>query len=242
MRQADAMQKVEQQARKSGRTVRESERTARESECAARRNEREARALRRFLRYAALLRAAGREQKDCTVPPRRAGVCGVLASLPFAAAAVLLYCFFSPRLLFLTGSLVWEPLVAAAALIAVVPLHEGVHALAWAAVHGTFSGIRLRVCGAPQCFCARASGRAAYAFAALAPFAVCGAALSAAGIATGCLAALAAGAFGCIAAGADLLTAFRALGAGRGALLLDHPARCGFYAFVPLRQKNGAEG
>ena len=188
--------------------------------------------LRRFAVHAALLRAGGRTQRDRTLSARRAGVGGTLAALPFAAAAAALYLLFAPCVRLVTGSLLAEPFFAAAALIALLPAHEGVHALAAAAVHGTFSGIRVRFFAPPQCCCARASRRAQYAFTALAPFVLLGCGLSAAGIAAGFVSLLVCGAFGCLIAGADLLVAVRALAAGRGALLLDHPVRCGFFAFL----------
>lgn len=200
---------------------------------AARRAARDARLNEEFARLCGEACAAGRVQKDCTLSAKRAGLFGTLCTLPFAAAAAVLYVFFAPRVLLATGSLFFEPLLLAAALLALVPLHEGVHALASAAVHRSFYGIRLRVLGTPQCVCLRFANRAQYAVAALAPFVLLGLAPAAAGIATGCLPALVCGAFGCIAAGADLLVAFLALRAGKGAVLLDHPARCGFAVFSP---------
>ena len=200
---------------------------------AARRAARDARLNEEFARLCGEACAAGRAQKDCTLSAKRAGLFGTLCALPFAAAAAVLYVFFAPRVLLATGSLFFEPLLLAAALLALVPLHEGVHALASAAVHRSFYGIRLRVLGTPQCVCLRFANRAQYAVAALAPFVLLGLAPAAAGIATGCLPALVCGAFGCIAAGADLLVAFLALRTGKGAVLLDHPARCGFAAFSP---------
>ena len=182
---------------------------------AARRAARDARLNEEFARLCGEACAAGRVQKDCTLSAKRAGLFGTLC------------------VLLATGSLFFEPLLLAAALLALVPLHEGVHALASAAVHRSFYGIRLRVLGTPQCVCLRFANRAQYAVAALAPFVLLGLAPAAAGIATGCLPALVCGAFGCIAAGADLLVAFLALRAGKGAVLLDHPARCGFAVFSP---------
>lgn len=148
---------------------------------AARRAARDARLNEEFARLCGEACAAGRVQKDCTLSAKRAGLFGTLCALPFAAAAAVLYVFFAPRVLLATGSLFFEPLLLAAALLALVPLHEGVHALASAAVHRSFYGIRLRVLGTPQCVCLRFANRAQYAVTALAPFVLLGLAPAAGG-------------------------------------------------------------
>lgn len=206
---------------------------------AARRAAREERLCAEFARLREELCVAGRRERDCTLSARAAGGFGTLAALPFAAAAVLLFCFFAPHLLFLTGNLFFELILLAAGLLCMVPLHECVHALASAAVHGSFAGLSVRVFGAPQCVCLRPATRAQYACGAVSPFVLLGLAPAAAGIAAGSLFALVCGAFGIFAAGADLLVFCRALGAGRGAVLVDHPARCGFFAFLPVGSGGG---
>lgn len=200
------------------------------------RNREKARAgrLEAFESACAELRAGGLEERDRTYSVSAAGRSALLAVLPLWAAAIVLFVFVSsvksPSLL----GVVWFFLAAFAG----IPLHEFLHAAVWAAANGTFSCVRLGMEGlTPYCACSRPMRRAKYLAGCLAPFFVLGVGLTAAGVASGMIWLFAAGLFHVFAAGGDLTVALRALCAGRGAILLDHPVLCGFYAYVP--RKNG---
>ena len=184
-----------------------------------------------FEERCARLREEGREQKDCTVGLTAANVWGILSALPFAAAAAVAFILRGGALIALTGSFFADLGLLALAVVASIPVHEGLHGLLWAAANRSFSGIRFGIAGfTPYCACEKPMGRAKYMLGSLAPFALLGAAPCAAAFFTRSLFALIFGIFGILCAGADIFVSVRAMAAGKG-VLLDHPERCGFYLF-----------
>ena len=194
-----------------------------------RRREREERLL-RFGAACEALRGQGYACLDRTLPPRRAGVLGVLVSLPFALAVFVGGLFVPEKIFWMTGNLFAEAALFIALLFASIPAHEGLHALGWAAVRGTFRGLRFGMAeGSPYCSCEEPLPRGKYLFGALLPLAVLGAGLSAAGLCLRAVSLFSLGAFNIVAAGGDILVSVRA--AASPGLLFDHPERCGFYRF-----------
>ncbi len=199
---------------------------------AAARAEKESARLRAFGAQCAALEGAGYAVRDKTLSVGRAGVLGFLASLPFAAAAVAV--FFLREHRFLLIGVFWaDGLLFSAALFLSVPLHEGLHALIWAAVKGSFCGLSFGVAGGcPYCACGVPLRRGKYLAGVLAPFVLLGAAFCAWGLIAGVFIPLALGVFNIVCAGGDILIAAKAVFC-RAKLLLDHPSRCGFFAFYP---------
>ena len=199
-------------------------------EVRARRERAEAERLARFEERCALLEAEGMRGQDRTFSQRASALLGFLCALPFAAGVAVAFFFRGGKSWLLTGNLFADLALYVAVFLASIPVHECLHALGWAAAKGSFAGLRICLAGgAPYCACAQPLGRWRYLAGTLAPFFVLGAGLSAAGIAAASLPLTLYGAFNLLNAGADVLVSLRAL-AARG-LLLDHPSRCGFYAF-----------
>lgn len=215
------------QNKETRRGARAQKRTAR-GEAAA---QKKARRYADFEAQCTALLAEGRTVRDRTFSIRRANGLGLLCGLA-AAAAVLIGAWFLPRHHFaVTGSVIADLLLFFAAVFVSVPVHEGLHALGWAAAGGTFRGLSFGMAGGtPYCACVRPMGRGRYLLGSLAPAAVLGAGLSAAGLCLMHVPLAGLGAVNFALAGADLLVAARALFC-RADLLLDHPERCGFYAF-----------
>lgn len=203
-----------------------SRKAAREERRARERAER----LSRFESECEALRAQGYALRDRTLPPRRAGALGILAAAPFALAVFVGGLFLPDKLFLLTGNLFADAALFVVLLFASIPAHEGLHALGWAAVCGTFRGIRFGMAeGSPYCACGRPLPRGRYLFGALLPLVLLGLGLSTAGLCLRAVPLFTLGAFNILCAGGDILVAARA--AASPGLLLDHPEQCGFYQF-----------
>lgn len=189
--------------------------------------------LSRFEERCALLRGRGYRQKNCTVTVLAANVWGTAVILPFAAAAVLLFIFFTPPRAMFPSFVAADFFLLAVLLAASIPVHECLHALCWAAANRSFAGIRfgvLRTSLTPYCSCEAPMGRAAYLCGTLAPFVLLGIGFSLAAVTVGYTVMLVLGVFNLFSAGGDALVAAKLLTEGRG-IFLDHPTQCGFYRF-----------
>ena len=134
------------------------------------------------------------------------------------------------KIFLMTGNIFADAALFILLLFASIPAHEGLHALGWAAVRGTFRGLRFGMAeGAPYCACEEPLPRGKYLFGALLPLLLLGLGLSAAGLCLRTMPLFTLGAFNIACAGGDILVSARAL-ASPG-VLLDHPERCGFYRF-----------
>lgn len=195
----------------------------------------------RFDAACAALCGQGYTQRDKTLPPRRAGTLGILTAAPFAIAAIVGGLFLPDLHFLLTGSLFADAALFLVLLLASIPAHEGLHALGWAAVSGTFRGLRFGLAdGSPYCACEKPLCRWKYLVGALLPLAVLGLGLSAAGLCLRTVPLFVLGAFNIACAGGDILVSARA--AASPGLLLDHPERCGFYQFCrPPESARGEE-
>ncbi len=185
-----------------------------------------------FEEQCAQLAARGFAAKDCTVGLRAANIYGILTALPFVGAGIAAFVL-APSSMRNMLSFSADFLLLAVLLILSVPVHECLHALAWAAARGSAAGIRFGFNArflTPYCACAYPMRRAQYFAGILAPFAVLGAGFCIAASLTGYWALCVLGAFNILSAGADLLVSFR-LAFARGKYFLDHAERCGFYAF-----------
>ena len=185
-----------------------------------------------FEEQCARLAAQGYTVKDRTVGLLAANVYGILTAIPFAAAGVLAFVF-SPLPARHMLSFPADLLLFAVLLLLSVPVHEGLHALFWAAARGSFAGIRFGFYAralTPYCACGFPMRRAQYLAGVLAPFLFLGAGVCVAACLTGYWALCALGVFGVVSAGADLFVSFRLLFA-KGRYFLDHPERCGFFSF-----------
>lgn len=194
--------------------------------------------LRRFSQSVEELREKGYEAKDATFGIVAANVYGLLAALPFAAAAIALFVLFAPSVRGIFPFLFGDLFLLAGLALASIPVHEGLHALAWGAVNRSFDGIRFGVMKevfTPYCACEVPMQRGKYVTGAAAPFVLLGIGFSAAGICTGYWVLLAAGVFNVFCAGADILVCFKAL-SHRAERLLDHPQKCGFFAFTKKKE------
>ena len=178
------------------------------------------------------LLAAGYAERDCSFSMKTANVWGLLAGLLLAALIVALY-YLCADFAFLSATVYPDFIVLAVLLIASVPLHELLHALGWGAATLSFKGIRFGIAGLlnPYCHCSRPMRRAQYLFGVLLPLLLLGVVFALVGILTGFFVFLAVALFNAIAAGADILVAFRA-SFTRCAFVLDHPERCGFLAYT----------
>ena len=193
-----------------------------------------------FARQSEQLCAQGFAACDKTLSVRSAQRLGFLCSVPFAAAAIVGFVFVPNKVFLLTGNFFADIALFFFLVAASIPVHEGLHALGWAAANGSFRGLRFGVAeGSPYCACTRPMRRWKYLAGLLAPFVLLGAGLSAAGLGARSLLLLAGGVFNIVCAGGDLLVAFRAFGS-RG-LLLDHPERCGFVLFCEPTEKGADE-
>lgn len=191
--------------------------------------------LSRFEAACAALRGQGYESADKTLPPRRAGALGILAAAPFALAVFVGGLFLPDKVFLMTGNIFADAALFILLLFASIPAHEGLHALGWAAVRGTFRGLRFGMAeGAPYCACEEPLPRGRYLFGALLPLLLLGLGLSIAGLCLRTVPLFTLGAFNIACAGGDILVSARAL-ASPG-LLLDHPERCGFYRFFKAQE------
>lgn len=186
--------------------------------------------LARFEASCKALNGQGYVCRDRTLPPRRAGALGILAAAPFALAVFIGGLFLPGKIFLMTGNFFADAALFVLLLFVSIPAHEGVHALGWAAVRGTFRGIRFGMAeGAPYCACEEPLPRGRYLFGVLLPLFLLGVGMSAAGLCLRTVPLFALGAFNIACAGGDIIVSARAvLSPG---ILLDHPERCGFYRF-----------
>ena len=107
--------------------------------------------LSRFEASCDALRGQGYDSADKTLPPRRAGALGLLAAAPAALAVFVGGLFLPDKNFLMTGNIFADAALFIALLVASIPAHEGLHALGWAAVRGTFRGLRFGMAeGAPN--------------------------------------------------------------------------------------------
>lgn len=194
----------------------------------------------RFERECETFRARNFSVRDKTLSPRRAGVLGFFCALPFAAAVLVGWAFLPYKQFLLTGNILADVLLFLVLLLAGIPAHEGLHALAFAAVQGSFRGIVFGMAeGAPYCACTRPMRRSKYLAGCLAPCVLLGLGCSAAGLGTGFLLFVLTGSFHLLIAGGDILVGVRA--AFSPGILLDHPEKCGFFQFAEAEQAPKAQ-
>ena len=92
--------------------------------------------------------------RGCSASSRRAGALGILAAAPFALAVFIGGLFLPGKIFLMTGNFFADAALFVLLLFVSIPAHEGLHALGWAAVRGTFRGIRFGMAeGAPYCAC-----------------------------------------------------------------------------------------
>ena len=187
--------------------------------------------LRRFELCGEQFKAQGYAVRDCTFAIGRGTAVMLLTALPFAVVAVILYIFLTDAYLVLWS----EWLIFIVAVIVGIPMHELLHALGWAAVNRSFKGIRLgfqRNTLTPYCACSIPMNRMKYVFGVLLPFGVLGLLSSVFSIIFAKFWLLLFALCNIFMAGGDTAVTFKALFyAPKGALLLDHPERAGFFAF-----------
>ena len=118
-------------------------RTAREDRLRRAREDR----LARFEASCKALNGQGYVCRDRTLPPRRAGALGILAAAPFALAVFIGGKFLPGKIFLMTGNFFADAALFVLLLFVSIPAHEGLHALGWAAVRGTFRGLRFGMAG-----------------------------------------------------------------------------------------------
>ncbi len=193
----------------------------------------EAERLRKFCANVSALESQGYTASDKTFGVKAANVFGVLAALPFAGAAVILFvvCVHSVRNIF--PMLFVEIFLLAGLGLVSIPVHEALHGLFWGIANGTFRGIRfgiMKELWTPYCTCEIPMKRWKYISGTAAPFIFLGIGFSAAGILTGFWLLLAVGVYNIFCAGADLLICFRVM-FSCPQIVLDHPNKCGYLCF-----------
>ncbi len=172
--------------------------------------------------------------KDCTISVLRANVMAFVTAGPFAVLAVVLYLSkWAGDTLSLTANL--PGMLLFLAMLAVsIPVHEGLHGLAWSVVSKNgWRSIRfgvMRPSYTPYCHCKEPLGFFGYLFGALMPFMVLGAGTFVIAYLTGSGFFLAASVINLLAAGGDTTLALMMLPYTK-AQFLDHPSECGFTAF-----------
>lgn len=157
-------------------------------------------------------------------------VVGAVLCVPFVATFVALHGVRPPEL----GQIVAFVL----AYIALIPIHEALHGLTWAALAPQhFRAIEfgfIREYLTPYCTSTAPMRRAGYLAGVFAPFLVLGVGLSVAGIVLANGVVLALGATMTFGAGGDLLVAAKLLKHGKTCaeqLCVDHPSQCGLVVF-----------
>lgn len=177
------------------------------------------------------LLAAGYSERERVITIKQASLYALATAGPVALLCLLLYFFrwgFSFNI-----SLPWLALFCGGMLLS-IPLHEALHGLAWGlCCQNGFKSIRfgfMREYLTPYCHCREPLSFAAYLLGGLTPFVLLGLSLFALAWAKGNGLLLALALFNIIAAGGDTTVACMLL-PHRRAVLLDHPAECGFVAF-----------
>lgn len=216
----------------ANRAERKKERTERERAAEAAR-------MRKFGESVETLKSRGYAAADRTIGTKAANVFGVLTALPFAAAAVLLFALFAPASRNIFPLLFCDIFLLAGVGLVSIPVHEALHGLFWGIANGTFRGIRfgvMRELWTPYCACEIPMTRGKYILGTAAPFVFLGLGFSAAGILTGIWLLTGLGVCNIVCAGADILICFQVL-FSRAEIVLDHPQKCGFFAFSAIKKE-----
>lgn len=155
---------------------------------------------------------------------------GAAVCVPFAIIWLALWGLQAPS--------IWQVLVCCIAYLVLIPAHEAIHGLTWAACNPLhFKAIEfgfMRESLTPYCTCAEPLGRASYITGSLAPLVVLGLAPAIAGIALGAgvvfvlALVMILGASGDIFVVAELLRHERT---GNEVICVDHPSECGLVVF-----------
>lgn len=203
---------------------------------AAARAEKQAQRLAAFEQNCAALCGAGYAMRDKTVSVRRANWLGFLCGVPLAAAFFAAMWLLPYRRFALTGVFLADLPLFFILFAVSIPVHECLHALFWAAANRSFSGISFGVSNAtPYCACGCPMGRGAYLFGTLAPLVFLGVLPCVLGLCFCNMFAALFGVCGILCAGGDILILCRAVFC-RAVKLLDHPERCGFFAFYKAKE------
>lgn len=186
----------------------------------------------RFERDRTSLRENGYTERDCTFGMGQANLAMFFTILPVSAILIVLYIWLvrSVKISFA------EWIVLAVGIIVSVPVHEFLHAIAWGMVNGGFCNVRLGFdCKTftPYCACTAPMSRAKYLFGVLLPYIVLGIIPAVVCLVFAKLWLLLFSLCNIFMAGGDTAVAYFVVRrAGRGAILLDHPERTGFFAFT----------
>lgn len=182
--------------------------------------------------------AEGYTAKDCIISILKANVMALVTAGPFAVlAAVLYYLKWGGNTLTLSADVTSLGMLLLALIIS-IPVHEGLHGLAWSLVaKNGWKSIRfgvMRPSYTPYCHCKEPLGYFEYLFGALAPFLVLGVGVFLIGYFSGRPFWVTFSMINFLAAGGDTTLALLMLPHTK-ALFLDHPSECGFTAF----ERNG---
>ncbi len=198
------------------------------------RNEKQERADNYRKQYERLV-ADGYTAKDCTISVLKANIMALVTAGPFAVLAVVLYLSkWGGDAITLSADFASLGLFLLAFIVS-IPVHEGLHGLAWSLVSKNgWKSIRfgvMRPSYTPYCHCKEPLGFFGYLFGALAPFLVLGAGTFLIGYFSGNPFWILFSAINLLAAGGDTTLVFLMLPHTK-AQFLDHPSECGFTAFV----------
>lgn len=186
-----------------------------------------------FNRVRAELKANGYQEKDVTIPSGKSMILGFLYSLPFIVFGGLLYRFLLIERAHLSeiGGLSFYIMFTAIIAVSVV-IHELLHGIGWAITSGKgWKVVRFNINAMlPSCACEVVLRRQPYLIGVLAPFVVLGSGSMLFVFVYPGTVSLLTLMVNFIAAGADLLIAFKVLKEGR-CLIADHPTDAGYIAF-----------
>lgn len=186
-----------------------------------------------FNRVRAELKAGGYQEKDVTIPSGKAMVLGVVSVLPFITILGLFYRFVLIERAHLSeiGGLSFYIMFVAIIVVSVV-IHELLHGIGWAISSGKgWKVVRFNINAMmPSCACKVALKKKAYLMGVFAPFVVLGlGSILFVFVYPGTVSMLTM-MVNFIAAGADLLIAFKVFKEGN-CLIADHPTEAGYIAF-----------
>lgn len=186
-----------------------------------------------FNRVQADLKANGFREKDVTIPSGKAMVLGIVYALPFVITLGLLYRFLLVKRAHLSevGGLSFYIMFIAIIAVSVV-IHELLHGIGWAITSGKgWKVVRFNINAMlPSCACEVVLRKQPYLIGVLAPFVVLGSGSMLFVFVYPGTVSLLTLMVNFIAAGADLLIAFKVLKEGR-CLIADHPTDAGYIAF-----------
>ncbi len=186
-----------------------------------------------FEKIKAQFHEQGYQEKDVTIPDRKAMVSGVLYALPFVIVFGLFYRFLLMERAYLLDVSGLSFYVLFIAIIAIsVVIHELLHGIGWAVASGKgWHVVRFNINAMmPSCSCKSALEKKAYLFGVLAPFVVlgCGSVVFLL-IYPGTVSFLTM-IVNFISAGADLMIAWNVL-QEKDVFIVDHPKEAGYIAF-----------